>query len=91
MNSIIRRNLDEKTAREYAYSEIVEAGGFVFLTFCALNTWEMHNMYLTKPLYFGIIKYNENSVVLQYVSYIILQNRQLFNCFFKKSLKRLWL
>ncbi len=34
---IERTNLDEKTAEEYAYSEIVEAGGFVFLTFCVGN------------------------------------------------------
>ena len=37
MDKIIRMNLDEKTAQEYAYSEIVEAGGFVFLTFCVGN------------------------------------------------------
>ncbi len=40
MTGIIRRNLDEKTARDYAYSEIVEAGGFVFLTFCVGNVGE---------------------------------------------------
>ncbi len=37
MDGIMRINLDEKTAKEYAYSEIVEAGGFVFLTFCVGN------------------------------------------------------
>lgn len=40
MGEIIRRNLDENTAREYAYSEMVEAGGFVFLTFCVGNVGE---------------------------------------------------
>lgn len=40
MAGIIRRNLDEKTAKDYAYSEIVEAGGFVFLTFCVGNVGE---------------------------------------------------
>lgn len=44
MCDIIRRNLDEKTAREYAYSEIVEAGGFVFLTFCVGNVGESVEM-----------------------------------------------
>lgn len=34
MNDIRRTNLDENTANECAYSEIVEAGDFVFLTFC---------------------------------------------------------
>lgn len=33
MSSIIRSNVNE----EYAYSEIVEAGEFVFLTFCVGN------------------------------------------------------
>ncbi|NLL01265.1 MAG: RidA family protein [Clostridiales bacterium] len=33
MNSIIRLDVNE----EYAYSEIVEAGGFVFLSFCVGN------------------------------------------------------
>ncbi len=37
MNGIVRRNLNEEMAREYAYSEIVEAGSFVFLTFCVGN------------------------------------------------------
>ena len=37
MSSILRMNLDEQTAKEYAYSEVVEAGGFVFLTFCVGN------------------------------------------------------
>ncbi len=36
-SSIIRTNLDERLATEYAYSEMVEAGGFVFVTFCAGN------------------------------------------------------
>lgn len=31
---IKRTNLDERLANEYAYSEVVEAGGFVFVTFC---------------------------------------------------------
>ena len=44
MTGIIRRNLDEKTARDYAYSEIVEAGGFVFLTFCVGNVGESVEM-----------------------------------------------
>lgn len=35
--AICRKNLDEKLADEYAYSEIVEAGGFVFVTFCVGN------------------------------------------------------
>lgn len=33
MSSIIRSNINE----EYAYSEIVEAGNFVFLSFCVGN------------------------------------------------------
>lgn len=37
MGKIIRTNLDNHMANEYAYSEIVEAGDFVFLTFCAGN------------------------------------------------------
>ena len=37
MSGILRMNLDEQTAKEYAYSEVVEAGGFVFLTFCVGN------------------------------------------------------
>lgn len=40
MGGIIRTNVDEKTAKEYAYSEIVEAGDFVFLTFCVGNVGE---------------------------------------------------
>lgn len=37
MSKIIRRSMDEKMAQEYAYAEVVEAGGFVFLTFCVGN------------------------------------------------------
>lgn len=37
MGKIIRTNLDSHMANEYAYSEIVEAGDFVFLTFCVGN------------------------------------------------------
>lgn len=37
MGEIIRKNLNEQMAKEYAYSEIVKAGGFVFLTFCVGN------------------------------------------------------
>lgn len=37
MSDIKRINVDEKAADEYAYSEIVEAGDFVFLTFCVGN------------------------------------------------------
>lgn len=44
MTEIIRRNLDEQTAKEYAYSEIVEAGGFVFLTFCVGNVGQSVEM-----------------------------------------------
>lgn len=34
MSEIKRHNIDQTEADEYAYSEIVEAGDFVFLTFC---------------------------------------------------------
>ena len=34
MGEIIRKNLNDKQANEYAYSEVVAAGDFVFLTFC---------------------------------------------------------
>lgn len=44
MNGIIRKNLDEQTAKEYAYSEMVEAGGFVFLTFCVGNVGQSVEM-----------------------------------------------
>lgn len=44
MNGIIRTNLDEQTAKEYAYSEMVEAGGFVFLTFCVGNVGQSVEM-----------------------------------------------
>lgn len=37
MDSIIRTNLDERLSNEYAYSEMVEAGGFVFMSFCVGN------------------------------------------------------
>ena len=37
MSEIERQSIDEKLAGEYAYSEIVEAGDFVFLTFCVGN------------------------------------------------------
>ena len=40
MGNIIRKNLNEELANEYAYSEIVEAGSFVFLTFCVGNIGE---------------------------------------------------
>ncbi len=36
-NNIIRKNLNEDLANEYAYSEVVEAGDFVFLNFCVGN------------------------------------------------------
>lgn len=35
MSTIKRTNLNQSQAEEYAYSEIVEAGDFIFLTFCA--------------------------------------------------------
>jgi len=38
MSGIKRYNLDEEFADTCAYSEIVEAGDFVFLTFCVGNT-----------------------------------------------------
>lgn len=37
MGEIIRRNLDEAFAEECAYSEVVAAGDWVFLTFCVGN------------------------------------------------------
>ncbi len=37
MSKIIRLNLDAPTASNYAYSEIVEAGEWVFLNFCVGN------------------------------------------------------
>jgi len=37
MSDIKRQNLDNDTANSCAYSEIVEAGDFVFLSFCAGN------------------------------------------------------
>jgi len=37
MSEIKRHNLDKNSADQNAYSEIVEAGDFVFLTFCAGN------------------------------------------------------
>lgn len=37
MGEIIRRNLDEKYANDCAYSEVVVAGDWVFLTFCVDN------------------------------------------------------
>ena len=37
MNTIKRQNLDTASAEMCAYSEIVEAGDFVFLTFCVGN------------------------------------------------------
>jgi len=37
MSEIKRTSLNKALAEEYAYSEIVEAGDFVFLTFCVGN------------------------------------------------------
>lgn len=37
MSDIKRHSIDKAQADEYAYSEIVEAGDFVFLTFCVGN------------------------------------------------------
>lgn len=37
MSEIVRTNLDETLANDYAYSEVVEAGDFVFVTFCVGN------------------------------------------------------
>jgi len=37
MSEIKRQSLDIVSAEEFAYSEIVEAGDFVFLTFCVGN------------------------------------------------------
>ena len=37
MSEIKRRNLDNDAATQNAYSEIVEAGDFIFLSFCAGN------------------------------------------------------
>jgi len=37
MSGIKRQNVDEELANMCAYSEIVEAGDFVFLTFCVGN------------------------------------------------------
>jgi len=37
MSEIKRHNLDKDNARQCAYSEVVEAGDFVFLTFCVGN------------------------------------------------------
>ena len=40
MGGIKRHNVDKDTAEMNAYSEIVEAGDFVFLTFCVGNVGE---------------------------------------------------
>lgn len=37
MGEIIRMNLDDKLANDYAYSEVVVAGDWVYLTFCVGN------------------------------------------------------
>ena len=37
MSEIKRQNLGKECAAQYAYSEVVEAGDFVFLTFCVGN------------------------------------------------------
>lgn len=37
MGEIIRMNLDDKSANDYAYSEVVVAGDWVYLTFCVGN------------------------------------------------------
>lgn len=37
MGEIIRMNLDDKLANDCAYSEVVEAGDWVYLTFCVGN------------------------------------------------------
>lgn len=37
MDGIIRKNLDDAFANECAYSEVVEAGDWVFLNFCVGN------------------------------------------------------
>lgn len=37
MDGIIRKNLDEVFAKDCAYSEVVEAGEWVFLNFCVGN------------------------------------------------------
>jgi enamine deaminase RidA (YjgF/YER057c/UK114 family) len=38
MSEIKRQSIDEEFAEECAYSEIVEAGDFVFINFCTGNT-----------------------------------------------------
>lgn len=40
MNKIIRKNLDNQFANDCAYSEVVEAGDWVFLNFCVGNVGE---------------------------------------------------
>ena len=37
MSEIIRLNLDNRLANDYAYSEVVAAGDWVYLTFCVGN------------------------------------------------------
>ena len=37
MSEIIRMNLDNRLANDYAYSEVVAAGDWVYLTFCVGN------------------------------------------------------
>lgn len=37
MGEVIRRNLDEESANDFAYSEVVAAGDWVFLNFCVGN------------------------------------------------------
>lgn len=40
MGEIVRMNLDDKLANDYAYSEVVVAGDWVYLTFCVGNIGE---------------------------------------------------
>lgn len=40
MGEIIRRNLDDRFANDCAYSDVVEAGDWVFLNFCVGNVGE---------------------------------------------------
>ena len=40
MGEIARMNLDDKLANDYAYSEVVVAGDWVYLTFCVGNVGE---------------------------------------------------
>lgn len=79
MSSIKRQSIDKDFAEECAYSEIVEAGDFVFLTFCVGNVGESVEAQVHGALDHMIIRLEKVGLTLESVVKVDVMMRDPWN------------